>query len=1076
MVVCPNCGKDNTQDSHFCSGCGSPLEVGGQTDARERRKMVTVVFCDLAGSTSMGERLDAESLRKIMARYYAAMRSVLERHGGTVEKFIGDAVVAVFGVPAVHEDDALRAVRAAAEMEAALVELNEELRQRWGTELRTRTGVNTGEVVAGDPSRGESFVVGDTVNVAARLEQSAPAGGILLGEETYGLVRNAVKVEGVDPLELKGKSDAVPAFRLLAVTPRAPGVARRLDSPLVGRARELAQLEEAFERALREENCELVTVLGPAGAGKSRLAHELAARVKGRASILQGRCLPYGEGITFWPLSEVVRQAAGIGAAESTEQANAKIASLLPVDPVGKGIAEHIASAVGLSAAASTPEETFYATRKLFERLAHDLPLVVVFDDLHWAEPTFLDLLEYLNGYSRDAPVLLLLMARPELRDARPALAGPDGPPTVILEPLGEEDSELLIENLLGEARLADDVSERITHTAQGNPLFVEELLRMLVDDGLLEKRNGSWSAAGDLSDIAMPSTIHALLGARLDRLSSKERGVIEPAAVVGQEFWRGAVVELAPKSLSQEIDVHLTALTAKELIQPGGAMFGGEEAYSFAHILIRDAAYTGLLKEARAELHEGVASWLERSAGERITEYEEILGYHLEQAFRYREQLAPLDAQGSALGRRAAERLGAAAGRALARGDMPAAANLFERAASLLPPGEPARRDLQLQLGLALCELGDISRAEAVLAETAAAAAAAGDRRSELRALLERSRWRLTTTSDESTHTLRRIAEQAIPVFERADDDAGLARAWAHLALLDSFGCRWATATESLERGLLHARRAAGAHLESELLWSLTGALQYGPTPVEEGIRRLHQILDRDAEAPRGAATQPLSLSTRAVVEATGLAGLEAMRGNFAEARMLTERAKAILEELGQAFRLADLGQVSGWIELLAEAPAAAEDELRRSYEVFEEMGERGCLSTTAGFLSEAIYAQGRYQEAERLSHVTERCAARDDLVSHVLWRGTRAKLLARRGNLEPAESLAREAVRLVAETDDLNLHADKLMDLAEVMRLAERSGEAAPFVSRALELYEAKGNVVSLQKASVLLVRIER
>jgi tetratricopeptide (TPR) repeat protein len=321
----------------------------------------------------------------------------------------------------------------------------------------------------------------------------------------------------------------------------------------------------------------------------------------------------------------------------------------------------------------------------------------------------------------------------------------------------------------------------------------------------------------------------------------------------------------------------------------------------------------------------------------------------------------------------------------------------------------------------------------------------------------------------------LRRVAEQAIPVFERADDQEGLARAWGHLALLDSFACRWAETTNSLERGLLHARRTGSAHLQSELLWSLTGALQYGPAPVGEGIRRLREILDRDDEAARSSAIQPLSLSTRAVVEATALAGLEAMRGDFAEARKLTSRARAILEELGQTFRLADLGQVSGWIELLAEAPVTAEAELRRSYEIFEEMGELGCLSTTAGFLSEAIYSQGDFAEAERLSQVTERCAAPDDLVSQALWRGTRAKVLAQRGVLEPAETLARGAVRLVSETDDLNLHADKLMDLAEVMRLGERSGEAAPFLSRALELYEAKGNVVSALKAQILLEHIE-
>ncbi len=550
MALCPSCGKKNAEDSQFCSACGSPLQGEGETEARERRKTVTIVFCDLTGSTSLGERLDSESLRQVMRRYFAAMRSALESHGGTVEKFIGDAVMAVFGVPTLHEDDALRAVRAAADMKAALAELNTELRRRWDTELRTRTGVNTGEVVAGDPSQGESFVIGDAVNVAARLEQSAAAGEVLLGETTYSLVRDAVRAEAVGPLEVKGKSAPLRAYRLLEVAAQAPGVARRLDAPIVGREQELATLEEGFERAVRDRKCELITVLGPAGVGKSRLAQELMARVSARASSLQGRCLPYGEGITFWPVSEVIRQAAGIGHSESAEEANAMIRGLFPEGAVEGRNARHLASAVGLSAAASTPEEIFFATRTLLECLAREQPLVVVFDDLHWAESTFIDLVEYLESYSRDQPVFLLLLARPELREAHPEFVASRIPTTVVLEPLGEDDSELLVEKLLGEARLADDVSQRITQAAEGNPLFVEELLRMLVDDGLLEKQNGSWRAVGDLSQISMPPTIHALLGARLDRLGAKERGVIEPAAVVGQEFSRGAVVELGPKPL----------------------------------------------------------------------------------------------------------------------------------------------------------------------------------------------------------------------------------------------------------------------------------------------------------------------------------------------------------------------------------------------------------------------------------------------------------------------------------------------------------------------------------------------
>ncbi|MBA3263163.1 MAG: AAA family ATPase [Thermoleophilaceae bacterium] len=1066
MAPCPSCGKDNADDARFCSACGARLAV--ETPAREQRKTVTVVFCDLVGSTSLGEHLDSESLKRVMASYFAAMRSALERHGGTVEKFIGDAVVAVFGVPTLREDDALRAVRAAAEMRTALATLNEELWRRWGVELRTRTGVNTGEVVASDPSRGESFVVGDAVNVAARLEQSAPVGEILLGATTYRLVRDEVTARQVAPLALKGKAEKVHAVQLLEAAPGGRAAARRLDSPLVGREPELGQLEEAFERVCEARRCELLPVVGAAGVGKSRLVREFVGRVGSSATVLEGRCLPYGEGITFWPLSEVVKEGAGIREGESREEAQAKIASLLPGDLESAGVATRIAAAIGLAATVSTPEETFWAARQLFESLAARLPLLIVFDDVHWAEPTFLDLVEYLGEHVRDRSLLVLLLARPELREARPKLAQTNGFRPVVLKPLAEGDSERLILQLLGEASLATEVSQRITTAAQGNPLFVEELLRMLVDQGLLRRTKGNWDGDPKLSEIPIPPTIQALLGARLDRLGEGERAVIEAAAVVGQEFWPAAAAELTPHLSATDVDIHLTALSGKELIHRGGVSFANEGAYRFSHILVRDAAYAGLLKEARAELHERFATWLEEKSGARHYEYEEILGYHLEQAFLYRQQLAPLDDSGRALARRASGRLRAAAERALARGDMPAATNLLERAAALLMTGDPRRRELELQLGLALCELGDIARAEGVLAETAAAAAAGGDRALELRCLLERSYWRLATGLDASIGDVRRVAEQAIPALEAVGDEAGLARAWGHLAFVQSAACSWAETAKSLERGLEHARRAADGQQETELLWQLTGALHYGPQPVEEGIRRFHAALHHDVQSA-GRSGMHVGVTTRAAVEATGLAGLEAMRGNADEARMLVGRAKAILEELGQRLKLAELGQLAGWVELLCGAPAAAEAELRRSYEALEEMGEQGYLSTTAGLLSEAVLEQGRYAEAEQLSRAAELSSAGDDVVSHVLWRGTRARALALRGELEPAESLARAAVRLAGQSDDLNLHADRLMDLADVLRVGGRIGEAEDAVSEAVALYEAKGNLASARKAHI-------
>jgi class 3 adenylate cyclase len=1063
--LCASCGKENEPGARFCSACGTPLEA--ETPSPENRKTVTLLFCDLAGSTSMGERLDSESVRRVMTQYFAAMRTAIERHGGTVEKFVGDAVMAVFGIPKRHEDDALRAVRAAADMRSALGELNRELSERWGTELEMRLGVNTGEVVAGDPSQGQSFVVGDPVNVTARLEQAAPPGGILLGEVTYRLVRDAVRAEPVEPLELKGKAQPVGAFRLLEVSPRAPGVARRLDSPLVGRDRELARLAGVFERVLEKGGCEVLTIVGPAGVGKSRLVGEFTGQLGERATVLQGRCLPYGEGITFWPLSEVVRQATA-GELGSVERAQEQIAGLFGDDAEGAVIAERIAAALGLSDAPSTSEETFWAVRRLFEALARERPLVAIFDDIHWAEPTFLDLLDHLTDHRPERPVLLLLAARPELGEVRPGLAASEAVAPIQLEPLEQRESEFLIASLLGEGPLAQQVAGRVTEVAQGNPLFVEELLHMLADEGLLERREGRWTAAAEIGEISMPPTIQAVLGARLDRLGPDERTVTESASVVGQEFWQGAVSELAPERLSHEVELHLLALARKELVHPGEPTLD-ERTFRFAHILIRDAAYAGLLKQARAELHERFAAWMEHKAGERVAEYEEILGYHLEQAYRYLEELGPLQEHGRALGLEAARRLGAAGSRALRRGDMPAAASLLGRAVPL--SAGAARRELMLKQGLALSELGEVPRACAVLDEAAGMAAAAEDRRVEVQARLERSYWRLATGPEGSTEELRGAAQEAIPVLEREGDEVGLARAWGHLAFVDSTACRWADAAQALERGIVHARRAEDPQQETELLWWLTGALHYGPTPVEEGVRRLEEILREMTEAAGGDAGDLLSAGNRAIVETTGLAGLEAMRGEFDSARARTARAKAIFEELGQTYKLAVLAQVSGWVELLAGDLPAAEDELRRSYEALEEIGDKGYLSTTAALLAEAVYGQGRYGEAESLTEVTESLAPADDVVSQVLWRATRAKALARRGESEQAEVLAREAVGLAAGTDDLNLHADRLMDRAELMRLVGRPAEALALVSQARELYRRKGNEVSMRKAAQLL-----
>jgi len=1035
--------------------------VGAPGDRRlpfvEVRKTVTVLFADVTGSTALGEQLDPESMRGVMSRYFDEMRSAIEAHGGTVEKFIGDAVMAVFGVPVVHEDDALRAVRAATQMREILESLNAELDRDWGARIQIRTGVNTGEVVAGDSSGGQSFVTGDTVNVAARLEQAADPGEILIGAETHRLVRDAVRVEPVEALELKGKAERVPAFRLLEVTPGAPQFARRLDSPLVGREEELTRLERALEETIELRACRIATVVGDAGAGKSRLVSEFETNAGDRARTLWGRCLPYGEGITFWPVAEVVKAAAAIGDQDPAEAARSKVHELVADVEDGANVAELVAGAIGLGDAGGDIRETFWAVRRLLEVLAGDDPLVVVFEDIHWAEPTFLDLLQYVAGFSADHSMFLLCTSRPDIRETR-ADWGTVGE-LISLEPLNETECERLIGNLLGRAGLTDDVRVRITDAAEGNPLFVEEMLRMLIDEGHLERDNGLWAARGDLSRLAVPGTISALLSARLDQLQAEERAVIQRASVVGKVFWWGAVSELSPEDDRPRVGSHLQTLLRKELVRPDRSGFSGEDAFRFSHILVRDAAYESMPKRARAELHERFASWLERKAGDRIAEFEEILGYHLEQAFRYRATLGPGDETAQAVARRAVQWLSAAGRRANDHGDASASVSLLSRAADLLPSDDPLRLEILPDLGIALAHL-DIPRADEVLTEAIEAAERLGDHRLEARAGMPRVFVRLLLDTQASQERSLREVERYVELFEEWADDVGLAEATRLLGTIRFWQGAVGVAEQDLERAMVYARRAGDLRQEAEIMRWLALVIDNGPTPAGEGIRRLDSLLEQ-AHGDR-----------RVVIGVSRARGaLEAMRGRIEAAREDIAQAKALTRELGDQVGLAGMLGTSGFVEMLAGDPARAEAELRAGYEIFDRIGDVGHLTSLASALGEAVYEQGRYDEALRLTEFVERITIEGDVDAEVRWRHLRAKVLARGGRHDEAEPLVREAVSRAAGTDFLDMHANALLAQGEVLRLADRNEEAASAVREALDLYRRKGHVVGEALAVSLL-----
>ena len=997
------------------------------------RRTVTVLFTDVADYTPLGERLDAESLRQVMTRFFERVSEVLERHGGTVEKYIGDAVMAVFGLPELHEDDALRAVRSGTELREALSHLNDDLEQALGVRIGIRVGINTGEVVAGDGSGGQNLVTGDPVNVAKRLEEAARTGEILVGDTTRHLVENAVVFEPRDELTVKGKAGPVVAWNALAVIEGATPYARRLDAPLVGREEELRTLRNAFAQAVREGTCHLVTVVGPAGIGKSRLTAELCHIVEGEARVLTGRCLPYGDGITFWPLVTII-DALG---------SDAGVRKLLAGSEDADVVTARVLGALGPNPEKAPGGELFWAVRRLFEQLARVQPLVVVIEDIHWAEPKLLDLLEYLAGWIHEAPVLLVCLARPDLLEERPVWVTSQQGTSLVLGPLSDAESQALVEELTQEWPLDPDARARVIEAAEGNPLYVEQMAAMLAEGGPTD---------------AIPPSIQALLSARLDRLPPDERAVVERAAVAGKDFGRGSILELSPEDERAEIDARLLSLVRKDLL---AARSGPGNRFRFRHALIRDAAYAGIPKELRADLHQRFADWAAQTNAGRAGDLDEIIGYHLEQAYRYREQLGALDDAHRKLAERAGELLGEAGQRAFARDDMAAALNLLDRAVALLTEEHPAQLDLQRELSSALWSSGEIARAESLLAGIIEATAASGDRRRHWYALLDQTAWRTmigsTSTSDEEL----RVAQEAIRVFEELEDDFGLARSWREVSNASHLLCRFGDAEAASERALAYARAAADRREESRSTDALCTSLLYGPTPADEGVMRCEEVL-----AHVGG-----NRLMRANVLAS-LHGLKGMLGRFEEAFAESTEAERIYSDLGLRFAVAGLLQVTGPVALLAGDPEAAEHVLRRSYEILAGIGAKGY---TAALLAAALYAQERYQEAAEFVAIAKDPGTHETTTG-VRWRAVEAKLRALDGDVDAAVTTAREAASLASKTDALNLHAEALVALAEVLQLAGRDAEAAHAAEQAYAVYAAKGNVAAQEQMRALVAHGER
>ena len=725
---CPSCGTELPAAAKFCLECGTPVPgTKGLATASSpppnpsqpsaARKVVTILFADLAGSTALQERLDPESTRGFMERYYRAMSSAVEAHGGTVVKLLGDGVMAAFGVPTVAEDDAIRAVRAAMEMVEVLGLGVEGLGVR-GSEsaptpdpLSVRIAVNTGEVVV---SSDDSDVVGDPVNVAARLQQEAGTGEVVIGESTQRLVASLVTLAPLGSFALKGRSETVKAYRVVSLERPATAIA----TAFVGRDDELTRLTTVYEAAIAAPAARLAVLLGSPGLGKSRLIDELRRRLGTAATVVAAQCDAAGGG-TFAPIAAALRQHLAIDAAAGPDALRTAIEALLPSAEAERArIAGGVAAL--LTGSPTSPEETFFVIRRLLAGIAAARPLLLVIDDLHWAEPLLLDLVEHLIQWGSGVPLLVLVGTRPELRATRASLTvrGPLVADVVTLGGLDAGAATRLAANVIGAADLPAAVAGKLLATSEGNPLFVAELVRMLVQEGALTRDGDRWIVGDNLAALEMPPTIHALLAARIERLPPDERGLLERAAVVGRHFSRNAVAALLPDAAGG-LDARLESLKRSELIESDSGWFLGEPVLRFHHVLIRDAAYRRLLKGTRAELHARLADWIEARAGDAV-EHDETIGRHLEQAHQHLNELGLLDAHGRRLGQRASQRLAAAGRRALAGDDLPLAASLLGRALAGLDSNDAARADLALDWCEALLAAGEVGPAAAAIEELA--------------------------------------------------------------------------------------------------------------------------------------------------------------------------------------------------------------------------------------------------------------------------------------------------------------------------------------------------------------------
>jgi len=943
------------------------------------RSEATIRTRRLAAVLSVGLEADADDVEledELLSRAAATVVAAVTRHGGVADRLADGSVSAVFGVPVAHEDDPVRAARAGVEAREALAAT---------PAVTFRGAIEVGEVVAG-----EQTVSGPPIRAATRVREGAATGELLVGPAAIR------RLDRLAVLEMHGD-----AATLVGLAEPRPGFARRPETKLVGRKRELEAIRRSLERAKDSRAAGAVLLVGPPGIGKSRLAAEFTRRSRG-ISKLWGGCLSYGDGITYWPIRDM------LGQAETGPERDAVLVALdADVPPPATEIA--------------------LLFRRLCEASALEKPLVLVFDDVHWAEPTLLDLVEHLVDKA-EGSILVVCLGREELLEKQPDfLAARESVVRVELEGLSQDETETLLDQLDG-AVLEPDQRVRLADAAEGNPLFVEQLLALALEGGLAER--------------ALPETIQALLTARLDRLGPGERAVLERGAVIGTEFTRDDVTSLLGPEVRSTVDAHLRTLADRGFVR------GLDGSFAFRHVLVREAVYRSASKRLRAELHEQFADRLD-TVRETSPDLDGLVGYHLERAHALRCELGERDRRTERLAEDAGRRLGSAGMRAWRRGDAATTVGLLERATRLLPGADSRRLELLCELGLALQSAGDAEGARASVEAALEHALALGDRRVELRARMEGLFLQAVADvgrADELAHAAR----TGIPVLETFGDDRGLGRAWLLLGWVrGGIQCQYEAWEAAAEQALVHYRRAGSP--PATCLGQIAAALYWGPEPVESAASRCAELLAHAAA----------DLDSRAHLGAY-LGGLEAQRGNFDRARSLVADARQAYEDLGHAAAVAThCDGVAGDIELLAGDQRAAHRAFLAACSYFESTGYHSEQATRAADLAEALYCQDELDEADRWAKVSETHAADGFLSAELSWRPIRAKILARRGDVELAETVVRDAVLLADATDGLNRRAKVYRDLGEVLSIAAREAEATAAFDHAVALYERKGNV---------------